>query len=459
MSTLLRYLRRLTVLALTLCMAGLAIAADPIGPLTMEQAVALALQNNPTITLAAQDVTIAEAQLRAAHANRLPDINASVNATYNPSPGTLNVPGSDVSISSDPFSSTARIGASQPVWPPARWRAPIRSAQAGVQLSEEELTRTRQQIAFQTRQAFVQLLTAQELRAVAQDAVTVAQRQLQLAQVQVEAGVAARVDVFQAEAVLADAQVSLAQAENSVDLSRAALATQIGFPADTPVEIVPTQAMPAVPEAVDPLVTLALQQRPELRQLNARREQARANIERIRTQQQPVVNIEANYSQDLTNGFSLTGGSGLTFGASAALNIYNGGQTRAELAAARTQLEQIDTTARQIELNVALQVRQAWQNMQNATRQLSAAQRQLTAAEEALRISRLRYEAGEGIILEVEQAQLRRTQALTSVAQARFQAQLAAAQLQLALGTPVTMPEPSGNAAPPAEATTPTPQP
>ena len=128
--------------------------------------------------------------------------------------------------------------------------------------------------------------------------------------------------------------------------------------------------------------------------------------------------------------------SGLTLGLSLAINLYDGGATHAEIQQARIHLSQVDTDARQTELSITLDVRQAWLALQNAQQQLADAETQHTAAAEALRISEVRYENGEGIVLEVEQARLNLTQALTALAQARFQAQLADAQLAYALGCP-----------------------
>lgn len=430
---------RLIVGVLALACAGLVRAQQPAAPLpvplTVEQAVAYALENNPAITAAVQDVQVAAAQVDAARANRLPDVGVNVSASYNPSPTEVSFGDATVQLG-EKFNSTLGVTVSQPVWPSARWRAPIAGAQANLGVNTEALQRTRQTVAFQTRQAFYQVLTAQQLQAVAQESVQAAQTQLKLAESTVAAGYAAPLDIYQARATLADAQVTLAQAKNAVDLARAALVTQLGLPADTPVQLDMPAGLPAVPPNLDDLTQTALRQRPELAQINFRRQQVRAQIDLIRLQQRPIVNLQANYAKDLTSASALST-SGLTFGAAIGLAVYNGGQTKAELEAARTQLAQLDTAAKQLELGITLEVRQAYLDLQNATEQLTAAEEGLRAAEEALRIAQIRYENGEGIILEVDQARVRRTQAQTALAQAQFQAQVSAARLSFALGEPV----------------------
>jgi outer membrane protein len=443
--------------------AAISIGAQPPAPaepLTVEDAVAFALRNNPAATLADQDVRIAEAQVASARAGGRPTVTVSSTSTYNPSPSSITIPGSnggaDRTIQlTDAFSSSIQVTGTQPLWPSSRWRAPVAAAQANVGVNATTLARTRQQIAFQVRQAYFQLLTAQQLQQVAADAVRVSEAQLKQAQNTFEAGTAPKLDVVQATAALESARVDLLRAENSTDIAEASLAIQLGLPAGADLRLTPPKTLPQAPAVIDPLIQTAFTQRPELAQLNFRREQLRANIVLIRLQSQPVANLQANFGDTLVGTGGLGSTQSVTVALSVAMAVYNGGKTKADLQAAKLQLEQIDTRARQIELGITLEVRQAVLNLQNALAQLTAAQRQYEAATQALEIAQVRYDYGEGIFLEVEQARLRQTQAGTALAQARFQANLAAAQLEFALGTPVAAPATPVTPAPPATAPAP----
>jgi outer membrane protein TolC len=408
--------------------------APPTAPLTVDDAVALALRNNPAITLGVQNVQIAQDQLASARSGRLPTVGVSGSFSYTPAGITS---GSGPSATTGYFFSSGAALATQPISPASRWRAPIQFANANVGVNQEALLRTQQQVVFQTRQAFYQYLSAQELLQASQYAVTVAQTQLDIANATFNAGTAPRLDVEQAKATLANAEVALFGAQNGLDVAQAGLATQLGFPAGTPVTIRPPAGLPTVPDKVEPLVALALTLRPELLQLNFRREQLRANIALTRVELQPLLNAQAQYNKTFLGG-SLQGPDGLGLSLQLSYNLFNGGKQRADVAAAKTQLLQVDTLARQLEIGVTFDVRQAWLNLLNALKQLSAADQQRVAADEALRISQVRYRSGEGILLEVEQAELRSTQARTSQTQARFQAQVAAAQLDFAIGAPPT---------------------
>lgn len=416
--------------------------APPTAPLTVDDAVAFALRNNPTIARSDMDVRIAEAQVTSAQAGRRPTVSVASTTTYNPSPASITIPGGNQSFKlGDTLTSGIAVTGTQPVWPSTRWKAPVAAAQAGVGVSETTLARNRQQIAFQVRQAYFQLLSAQQLQQVADDAVKVAETQLKLAQNTFEAGTAPKLDVVQATAGLESARVDQLRAQNATAIANSVLAVQLGLPAGTPFALAPPKTLPAAPSAVEPMVETALTQRTELTELNYRRQQLQANVELIKLQQKPLVNVAANFGDTLIGSGGLTGGQGFTVSLTAALAVYNGGKTKADLDAARLQLEQFDLTAKQVELGITLDVRQASLNLQSALAQLTAAQRQLDAATQALEIAQVRYDYGEGIFLEVEQARLRQTQARTALAQAQFQANVAAAQLDLAVGTPVAAPK------------------
>lgn len=413
--------------------------------LSVEDAVTFALQNNPAIASSAENVAIAEAQVVSARAAGRPTLTVNSTTVYNPAPASITLPGAagkpDTTIQlSSMFTSSVQVTGSQPVWPNTRWRAPIAAAQANVGVNETTLTRTRQQIAFQVRQAYFQLLSAQQLQQVSADAVTVAEGQLKLAQNTFEAGTAPKLDVVQATAALESARVNLLRAQNATDIAQAGLAIQLGLPAGTKLALAPPRTLPTAPDAIEPLVQTAFAQRPELTQLNYRREQLKANIALIKLQQQPLANVQASYGDTLLGTGGLGGGQNMTVSLNVALAVYNGDKTKPDLQAAQLQLEQLNTTAQQLELGITMDIRQAVLNLQNASAQQSAAQRQLDAANQALEIAQLRYNYGEGIFLEVQQGQLNQTQARTALAQAQFQAYLAAAQLDFALGaSPTTM--------------------
>jgi hypothetical protein len=85
--------------------------------------------------------------------------------------------------------------------------------------------------------------------------------------------------------------------------------------------------------------------------------------------------------------------------------------------------------------SIALEVRTAYLNLQDAAKRLEVARKGLEQATEALRLARVRYEAGVSLQLEISDAELAYTQAQTNLVTAQFDYLDAYAALQKAVGT------------------------
>jgi outer membrane protein TolC len=114
--------------------------------------------------------------------------------------------------------------------------------------------------------------------------------------------------------------------------------------------------------------------------------------------------------------------------------IFDSGITRARVKEARQDEAQNQIGIDQLSLGISLQVRSAVKNLQNAADRLKLAQEQVGVAEEAFRLSNVRHDAGEGILLEVIDAQTDLTQARVGEVSARYDYLSAFADLQQAIG-------------------------
>ncbi len=406
-------------------------AVAPAG-LSVDAAVDYALKHNPTIIKAMQDLTSAEIQIKTAEAGR--DFKVTVN-------GQAGLTKSD-SSSGIGYGVGVQAIVNKPLWPKSQFTAPVTIAQANVNVAKESLRRTKQQIAFSVRQAYYQLISTRELVNVADDALKITNKQLELALAGIKAGNKAKVDEYQAQAAVADAEVSKMKAQNALDLASAALANQMGMLPDANIEVITPDLPAAAPDTVDALITEAKKNRPEVLQFASRKLQLDAAIELAKLNKKviisglslitlpPVLGVKV---KNITQG--PYGPASMQVGITASLSAYNGGKSDNDIANAKNQREILETQINQFNLGTALEVRSAWLSLKNAQQQILSAKKQLTAAEESYRIAELRYINGEGISLEVDQARLVRTNAKIAIVQANLQAQIATAQLQLALGT------------------------
>ncbi len=422
------------IFLVTIFSVAMAQEKDAVAPaaMTVDSAVEYALKHNPAVIKAQQDLITAELQLKTA--NAADDFKVNINGQAGASK-TNGVSGYGYGVG-------LQAVVNHPLWPKSVYKAPISIADASLSIAKESLRRTRQQIAFSVRQAYYQLISTRELSNVADDALKIASKQLDLAIAGIKAGNKAKIDEYQATAAVADAEVNKMKAQNAVDLAGAALANQMGMLPDTVVNMVtPDDPAPAA-ETIDALILEAKKNRPEALQFINRKVMLDAGIELAKLNKKVIISGLSMITLPPILGVSVKnvtqgpyGPASIQLGIVASLSAYNGGKNDNEIANAINQREMLETQINQFNLGVALEVRSAWLNLKNAQQQKISALKQLTAANESYRIAELRYINGEGISLEVDQARLVRTSAKTSIVQATLQAQIATAQLTLAVGS------------------------
>jgi outer membrane protein len=434
---------RVLALAAVLAFAGVRVDAQPAPRrLSFAEAVSLAVQQNLALRAAALDVAVAEAQLAQARAGGAPQLNLTSSYTYlqqrgqtltfpnpfGPVPPTLTVQVPPP----DPNVLVLRLAAQVPLYTGGRLEAQGALAEANVRGARAVLERTRQQVVFGVHQAYLQLLLARENEAAARRALVAAEESVRVARARVAAGVAAPFDLLQAEVALSNAQQALARAQAQVGATQVQLASLLNLPLETRFEPTDELAPRPVPGTLEEWVGRALRNRPDLLELQARAEAARAGVDLARSGGKPNVALAAQYDLTGNTPSNLFGAWSVTLAVT--LSLYDGGITRERVREAELRLQQLEVLQAQARQRAELEVRQAWLALQQAGPELAAAERAAEQAREALRIARVRFEAGVGTSLELVTAQAQLAQAEVGLAVARFNQNLARSQLLLASG-------------------------
>ena len=184
----------------------------------------------------------------------------------------------------------------------------------------------------------------------------------------------------------------------------------------------------------DRYIAVALKTRPDLRSAEDRTKFLNFISETERRGTLPSLSLSATHTRTLDPSVNQRDKS-TTATAFLSFPIFDSGITRARVAAAKEDERQAQLAVEQIGLAVGLQVRQALVRLENAQQTLEVARKTVEQASEALRIAEVRYEAGEGILLDITDAQLSLTQAKQAVVAARYDYLAAYADLQFAVGT------------------------
>ncbi|MFI5387107.1 MAG: TolC family protein [Fimbriimonadales bacterium] len=307
------------------------------------------------------------------------------------------------------------------------------AAKSSLLATRDSLAAAGNDMRLNARNAFFQVLRAQKLVDVQKQALTDAQEQLKNTELLEKGGVAAHVDTLRVQSQVQQSQSDLIAAQNALAIANAGFNAALARPIDTPVELVDISVLPSPPTDEAKLRASAMAQRPEAKSLlNSRK--ALAEVRRAaETGLMPTLNFSVNYNRGFNTGAF---GQPYTLGGTLTLGwpIFDSGITKARVKEAKQDEEQARIQYEQEIESISQEVRQAMANLTNAMQRLDSATKQVQYTEENLRLARLRYQAGEGILLQVTDAETLLTQARNQEVSARYDYLTAYAQLQHALG-------------------------
>lgn len=148
-------------------------------------------------------------------------------------------------------SDNATLSAQYTIWDSGQRKASVGGAQASYEASSANYIATVQDLAQSVETAFYTVQGAQWALEVSKDTLKQADFQLEMANARNAVGLAPRSDVLKAATAQADARLGVIQAEAGLSSTRANLATLMGLPSDTNLEIEPANrefSLPNLPE-------------------------------------------------------------------------------------------------------------------------------------------------------------------------------------------------------------------
>lgn len=402
--------------------------------LTLEEAVRIAEQNAFSVMIAQSSAEKARAQIGEARGAMGIQLGATTNYTRFDRALTANFGGATITTRAiDSIQSVLAL--TLPIDISGVLANVVRAAQFSAEAAEINIDTERNILRLQVRESFYRVLQAQDAVQIFADSLRLAQERQRVVQVQLDKGVVARVDLLRAQTQTAQSEADLLNAQNNVSLAKQGLNFAMSRPIETPFEVSDSSPGPGEPHVPDELDRIALGSRPELKALN---HQARALSSITRSQRRglaPSVGVSVQYTRDWNaQGFSSSANTAMGV-LSLNVPLLDSGITRSRIEQARRDEEQLKFRIDQTALGISLEVRNAYLAYKNAANLLEVAERQIVAAEETYRLARLRTENGEGINLEVVDAQNQLTAARVNGNNAKYGVRIAYAQLQRAVGS------------------------
>ncbi|HEV8309817.1 MAG TPA: TolC family protein [Methylomirabilota bacterium] len=396
--------------------------------LSLPEAIALARRQHPTIRAAEQAVTASTArvpQAQSAYYPRLDWLSAAARSQFFSSTLNQGVRANSISTA---------LQANLLIYDFGKTGALVDEARANVRVSETDLERIRELVVLNVRQAYLVLLQSRRLVRVADAGLARAELNLRSAQGFFDVGTKPKSDVTKAEVEVANARVTVIRARNQVRLAETTLANALGLEATTTVEIQDILGFEPVTLDAAGLLTEALKNRPELIQALARFDAARAQLAGARARFWPTLNAAGFYGYSTPDDPPLH--ENWSIGIQLSWNLFEGFFTVTRIRETQALVEVARANYDAFELQVRLEVEQAYISVVEAAERVAATEKAVESATENLRLAQGRYDAGVGTILDLTDAQLALTTAEADQVRALTDHKLGLAALDRAVGRP-----------------------
>ena len=416
----------------------------PEGSLGLEEAIRIAVANNPDRQMAAARILQSEALLKQAEAAFYPSLAFYTEYMGGNAPsaylfkkldqrqfslsGDLNNPGNW-----DNFESG--LNGRWNLFSGGRDLLNREMSAIGREISRLDRQAVTNALAASVIQTYYNYLTADAFLAIARQSVATVDDQLRVMQVRYDQGAVLKSDLLSLRVRRAAAQEEEARSRNRRELSLAALATIMGAGTDTVLqpEKDATTALD-IPAHFDGGLAYAMAHRPEVCSLHEKVRQSRMAVDKARTGYIPSIDAFGKFYYDDENMDYNWDNDNWTAGLLFNWEIFSGFSTRAQENEAQAVFEAMLQQDRKTTLAVELEVKTAYLALDEANARLEVARSRVANADETLVLVRRQYDNGAATITRYLEAELARSQAHMSKAAALYDREKALADIARAIG-------------------------
>ena len=405
---------------------------DTLQPITIEQAIELALKNNKDIVEARIEIERSRFVLREERAALFPTLDFTGGLSNYQNSGFLDsvaeqeaeagIPANSeasfiaqnsfLGFSSEIFDFNPSLGLSYDIYDGGLRGALIRTAEKQLRIIELGLEIAAEEIRLETARNYYALQNGDASVEIAEAAVRDATKTLSDAQFLEEAGVGTQFDIMRAKVELAEAKQSLINATADREISRQQLAETLSIPdnaslaAADPVELAGAWEL-SLPESI----VLASKNRPELEQFLLQREIGEEQRTVALSQIRPTITASAAYAllDNFEDNFDIV--DEYSLGLSIQWRLFDGGAAKAGAQQAEKDIEIAETEFANERNEISFAVKQAYLQLESNRNNINTATEEVELAAESLEMARLRFQEGIGTQTDVIDAQTQLTAA------------------------------------------------
>ncbi len=419
--------------------------------LTLQEAIDLALSENPTIKVADLEVERYDYVRKETLGNLYPSLSASGTYTYAVVKSEIS---KGLSFGADnTIAASAEVGL--PLIMPSVWSS-IKLTKIQMENAVEQARASRIDMVNAVKKAYYNILLAEQSLAVLRSSEATVSKTVEDTRVQYEHGLASEYNLLTAEVQLSNLQPSIIQTANSIDVAKRLLKMYLSLPENIDIALVGSldDFRDAILNGGEELST-DISENSTLKQLDIQSELLQQNLKLTQTSRMPTLvafgqfAYSGNDMERLNLGAMMGGGAAggatggatgttpdagtaesvkksfywqhpISVGLSLSVPIFSGFKNTNKVKQVRNQIRQLEIQREYLVKSTDVQVRSAINNLLTAREKMFANEKTVAQAQKAYDISNARYKAGAGTILELNSAELSLTQSKLNYSQAIY---------------------------------------
>jgi outer membrane protein len=383
---------------------------------TLQECIDIAIMNNYDLMVARQQVTAASADLTNAFGNYLPrmDFNMGYSRILNPdATRTVNLDGISFEIpGSNPDSYSMNASLSMPLFDGFSREANYKRAQTNLSAmnlnNEQAILSLRQMVYAQ----YVEVIKNYKIVQIRRENFEQSKFELSRLQALHESGSISITDVYSQEAELANREIEIIIAENTLNKSKASLLAMMGLAPDAGADFLESSLPNTIDDAeivsfrreigsLNSAVNQAINSRLDLKAFKFSMDASEARVRSVMGQYLPAIYASGGWTWNHSefNSFSERGRSFL--GLQLNFPIFSNFSTNLQVQSSKLQFIQSEVQYAKKEQEIRQLVQNSFLNLDAAEKQIEVSKRALFAAEKSYESFKERYNVGAASIIEI----------------------------------------------------------
>ncbi len=396
--------------------------------LTLNQAIEIALSDNPTVQIAEEEIQRYDYVKQQAWGNLLPQISAS--GQYSRSVVKSEMRGGISFGADNTFAFTGDV--TLPLFAPQIYRT-LKLNKVQLAAAVEQARATRIDLVAAVKVAFYNILLAEQSLEVLHESKETVQQTVDETQLKFDNGLASEYDLLTAQVQLSNLQPTILQTEQAIEVAKLSLKMYLSLPEEVEIEVVGelNEMRDMVFAGTD--LSTDLSENSSLRQLDLQVEQLERQLRVANASRLPTLAAfgQVSFTGNDMDALSFFGDAAppkhkffwthpISIGVSLSVPIFSGLTKSAQSKSIKNQILQLEMQRGYVKQQIDVQVRNAISSVMTAREKMFAQETTMQQAEKAYNISETRYNAGAGTMLELNMSRLNLTQAQLNFSQAIF---------------------------------------